>query len=341
MINSLTYLTRRCPNKCSYCKISREKITEMAPQLWTRAWDILKELGVTFNLILGNEPWILGYNLPIIMQHNQTPFAMYTSCNTLLYTSYSRTFFNSFLDNFSCAVDYSKDYLHGKAFHIDDMERKSENSWFLLRCVKEDYPKVDCQGLITIHAKNLDQVPSIVKDLSEMGVFVGVNLIHHARDDQIDFAPTREEMEGFLLDKPGDVAHLAEVFQQVKDIPNNLVMNPDYLDYQVEKLVAKAFHCAGNPYGGPTIDADGSLRCCGYRRGKHTSKLHIFDLPKKLDAWKEAVHQDASECAGCSWGYMLMYHKLLAEPEFGKKVFTKHAIKGLEESKWSNRKIEE
>lgn len=340
MINALTYLTRRCPNKCSYCRISREKVKEMPPQSWSRAWDILKEMGVTFNLILGNEPWILGRELPNIMQHNQIPFAMYTSCNSLLYGSYSKVFFTTFLDNFSCAVDYSKDYLHQNAFHIDDMERKSENSWFLLRCVKEDYPHVDCQGLITIHKKNVMQVPFIIEDLSAMGVFVGLNLIHHARDDQTDFAPPKEEMADLLFDKPGDAALLADVFQQAKHIPNNLIMNPDYLDYEVEKLVAKAFHCGGNPYGGPTIDADGSLRCCGYRKGKYTSKFFITDLPKRIDDWKEAVLQDASECDGCSWGYMLMYHKLLSEPEFGKKVFTKHAIKGLEESKWSQRKIE-
>jgi hypothetical protein len=173
-----------------------------------------------------------------------------------------------------------------------------------------------------------------------MGVFVGVNLIHHASDDQTDFAPTKEEMVGFTFDSPNDHVLLRNIFDAVKAIPNNLVMNPDYLDYDTSDLIRKKYHCLGNPYGGPTIDADGSLRCCGYRKGKLTSKLHIFDLPKKLEQWKDAVMEDAMACAGCSWGYMLMYKKLLADPEFGKKVFTKHAIKGLEESKWSQRKIE-
>jgi hypothetical protein len=315
-------------------------MAEMSATKWKRAWDILKEMGITFNLILGNEPWVMGRNLIKIMENNEIPFAMYTSCNPVLYASFHKEFFDSFLDNFSCAVDYSKEALQAiPTSHMNDMEKKAENAWRLLRSVKEDHPTVDCQGQITIHAKNVYQVPYIVRDLSAMNVFVGVNLIHAATDEQTDFAPPAEEISDLLFGK-GDEIILREVFDEVKATPGNLVMNCDYLDYDTKMLIGKNFHCQGNPYGGPTIDADGSLRCCGYRKGRFTSKMNIFDLPKGIDDWKENLYYDAMECKGCSWGYMLLYHKLLEDPEWGKKVLINHAIKTVEESKWSKRKIE-
>ena len=105
-------------------------------------------------------------------------------------------------------------------------------------------------------------------------------------------------------------------------------------------LISMNWHCLGNPYGGPTIDADGSLRVCGYRKGELTSQMSIFDLPDKWEKWRLSVFDDAMQCPRCGWSYPWMYdYWKKREPKFGKKIFSSHAGKHIPKQKWSERII--
>jgi len=92
------------------------------------------------------------------------------------------------------------------------------------------------------------------------------------------------------------------------------------------------WHCQGDPYGGPSIDADGFLRCCGYRKGLRTNRLHIWDLMLghvSWDTWKATVKEDAMECPGCTWSYPRLYAQYKGRNEnFGIDVVQRHARLG-------------
>jgi len=341
MLNALTFLTRRCVRACNYCAIRDN--TNVGPELsteqWKKAFDVLKEMDIKFNLILGNETWVLGDSLIEIMKHNQVPYALYTTCPEPLFSQYRNRMFQV-IDNLSCGIDWPLSYLKEKETLTEDSERKSLDAWRGFQWVKEKHPKVDCQATVTVHRRNVEMLPTIINECSELGLYSGVNFLHWNKDYKFDFFPTKEELRDLMLSyKPNT---LQAIFNQVLQRPG-LLQNPEMLsELPIQKILCMAWHCHGNPYGGPTIDSDGSLRVCGYRKGTETPKLSIFDLPQKLDEWKQAVYQDAILCPGCAWSYPWLYHYWKSRNEgMGNKVFVKHAGEHIPEEKWAERKLEE
>jgi len=337
--NSLTYLTRRCPRKCGYCALRDSK--DVGPELslsdWDRVFSILSEMEVDFNLILGNETWIRGDDIPLLFQSNKVPYALYTTCPPFLFDRYREKLIGSgIIDNLSCGVDYPMDV--PDVDYDDDSYKKSVSAWGAFQWVKRHYPEVDCQGTVTVHRRNFRFLPQIVKELSSLGVFIGINFIHWDKDGGFDFFPSASEISPLLFRKE-DFAELRHILDLVLDSPG-LLQNPEMLKEPVALLAGMGWHCHGNPYGGPTIDSDGSLRVCGYRKGKRTSKFSIFDLPTKLDEWRWSVEKDAQECPGCFWSYPWMFHYWNREDvSFGKAVFIQHAGRKIHKDKWSNRRI--
>jgi MoaA/NifB/PqqE/SkfB family radical SAM enzyme len=341
MKNSLVYLTRRCPRNCEYCALRDAKGIghELSTYEWIKAFAILKELGINFNLILGNETWLLGYELLEILRDNKVPYALYTTCPEPMFSKYKEEFFKSgIIDNLSCGIDYP--ILPGLEQVItDDSYKKSVDAWRGFQWIKEHYPKTDTQGTITVHRKNIKSVPILLDKLSKLGVFVGINFIHWNKDGKYDFFPMKEEIQDLLF-KEEDYPKVAVILNKILNTSDSLLQNPEFIQEKIPVLLNMGWHCQGNPYGGPTIDADGHLRVCGYRRGRFTPKFTIFDLPKRCCDWKEAVYQDAMECPGCAWSYPWMYHFWEAtDSSLGEKVFVQHAGRHIDKSKWSNRKI--
>ena len=189
-----------------------------------------------------------------------------------------------------------------------------------------------------MHKQNIEYLPRLVNELSKLGVFVGINFIHWNKEGQYDFFPSKEEISDLLF-TPDDYSMVRKKLDEVLDSPG-LLQNPEFIAQDVSILLNMGWHCNGDPYGGPTIDSDGALRCCGYRRGVHTPKFSIFDLPEKWDEWKEAVQKDTSECPGCAWSYPWMFHYWQnKDSEMGKDVFVKHAGDHIPKDKWSKRNI--
>lgn len=346
MVNSLVYLTRKCPRGCTYCRLRDSKLkgSELDTKQWIKAFSILKDMGVDFNLILGNETWLLGENLLHIMKRNEVPFALYTTCPEELFERFNDRFFDSGeIDNLSCGVDYPLSYLsdilENKGHFSNDMELKSFTAWKGLLWTKAHYPNVDCQGTMTISKLNYKLIPDVVQELKENGIFCGLNFIHWDKDGSYDFFPKEEEIKPLLLTKK-ELPELETILQKINS--DNFIQNFEMLKENPQSLISMGWHCKGNPYGGPTIDSDGSLRVCGYRPGRMTSKLSIFDLVDSvsIQVWKEYVEADCRECPGCFWSYPWMYkYWQTNDSEFGKKVFSKHAGVHIPENLWSERTI--
>uniref|UniRef100_A0A6M3KKT7 Radical SAM superfamily protein n=1 Tax=viral metagenome TaxID=1070528 RepID=A0A6M3KKT7_9ZZZZ len=336
-MNSLTYLTRRCPRNCGYCNLVNSE--GLGPELscpdWVKAFAILKEIGVDFNLILGNETWLLGWDLISLMQTNRVPYALYTTCPTKLFLKWYDLMFKSGIDNLSCGIDYSQSH-----DGIDDTALKSIDGWRGIALTKKKYPHVDCQGTITLNKQNYRHLPNVVNQLQTLKAFCGINFIHWNKDGEYDFFPTSNELKEWMLDG-SDIDKIQRIIDRdILPYPNT-IQNLEMLNENVFQMAGMGWHCEGDPYGGPTTDSDGSLRCCGYRKGKRTPQISIFDLadPKMIEVWKDAVHIDAMKCPGCAWSYPWMYRYWQNEdPEFGNKVFINHAGKHIRN--WSRRRVE-
>jgi len=340
MRNALTYVTRRCPRNCDYCAI-RDSIglgPELTPKKWIDAFKVLKRMKVNFNLILGNEAWLLGWDIPFIFERNEVPYAIYTTAPRYLFERYRHAFIiDGAIDNFSCGIDYP---YSAENLPAEDSVRKSREAWRAFKWVKEKRPDIDTQGTVTIHKKNYKYLPQLIRDLSRIRVFSGVNFIHWNKDHKYDFFPRKSQIRDLCF-IPSDYDDLRRVLNETLAIKNSRLQNPEMLREPIYKLVEMGWHCAGDPYGGPTIDADGSLRVCGYRKGTHTSQFTIFDLPKKEKQWQEAVYADAMECPGCMWSYPWMYrYWKMRNEDLGSKVFIKHAGEHIETKNWSKRKNE-
>lgn len=338
MMNALTYFTRSCPRKCKYCALRDGKGVgqQLSGAQWIKVFKIFKEMGVSFNLILGNETWLLGEELLTIFKENEVPYALYTTCPEPWWIKYREKFFDSgYIDNLSAGIDFPM-LPHYHPMINDDSYKKSATALAGLRWFREHYPDFDCQGTVTVHKMNYEYLPELVKTLTDLGVFIGINFIHWDKDGKYDFFPKKEEIPELLFERE-DLPKLRSVLDEVIAM-DNLVQNIEMLKVPVADLTGMGWHCKGDPYGGPSVDADGTLRVCGYRKGEHTSKLKIWDLPKKRKEWEEAVWLDALACPGCFWSYPWMFAYWTEEDhEMGTKVFVKHAGRHIDKSKWKKR----
>jgi len=194
------------------------------------------------------------------------------------------------------------------------------------------FPDVDCQGTITISKKNIFHIIETINELSAMGVDVGLNFVHANMDGGYDFFPSPEYLEAYLFsaDWWSEIRNLGEELSKLK---YHRVQNmADTIDlcrnsYESVGCTNTCWHCMGDPYGGPSVDADGSLRCCGYRKGELTSQMSIFDLTttEKIQEWKNRVYQDSQKCPGCTWSYPRLFARYRDNETAGKQVFTNHA----------------
>lgn len=326
MRNSVIYLTRRCVYDCDYCGIvdnTKKRKDELSLVEWQQAFGILERMGVEFNLVLGNEPWLLGPELPEIMNSTDIPYALYTTCQETLWKKYHKLYFvDRTINNLSIGVDIPDSEAQKNA---EDSLKKSWNAWDAFKWVKENAPYVDTHATITVHRQNFRTIPKVISELDALGVYSNINFIHWNKDGKYDFFGRTERLQ-HLLFSPEDYPEIREVLDTVLD-NNEMLQNPEMLHQDVERLATMGWHCGGSPYDGPTLNADGSLRVCGYRQGERTSKFSIFDLPQKEEEWLKAVYDDAMECPGCMWSCSWMYnHWKQVNPEKGEDIFIKHKV---------------
>jgi len=332
---SCIYLTRHCPMRCRYCRIRDSPLIrgrELTLEEWIKAFDILKTLGVDFNLILGNEILILGYNLVQLLTHlhkTNNSYALYTTFPKKLWEEYKFPLLGIGIKNISCGLDTLPELCTSEK--LDDIQIKSYRGFEQLKWA-ERMGVPDLQGTITLSKLNLNYFPCIAQKLTEHGIWTGVNIIHYAKDDLHDFFPPREEIEDLLLtDK--DLPLMREKAEEMKELIRAgqvMVQNvPEFFDAGLEHGIKLDWHCKYLTI--LSVDADGTMRTCGYRRGNRVSEYTIFDLLSE-DYWHNFVRdwrKDMQECPGCFWSYWGLsewYYerKLGGITDFGVEYFQTH-----------------
>jgi len=312
-MNSVTFITHHCPRACAYCSIRHPKGvgSELSVAQWIEAFAILKKMGVTFNLIFGGEPWILGEKLLRIMQHNEVPYGLHTVCFEPLFRLFGRRWDRYFytIDNLLCEIDYSLSYLQGKdGKRLDHSERKALDAWKALSWIRKHYPATNIYATIIMHRRNLDHIPETSWMLSDLGIPHDISFLNWDMDGRYDRLPNAATMSDWMIPQDADnQCHVRKILDMIIEKPR-MLQNSDMLRLPTTTLLGMGWHCRGDPYGGPTIDSDGTLRLCSLRRGARTPQFSIFDLPCAWDEWQEAVAADAAECPGCSWSHPWTYH---------------------------------
>lgn len=324
---SSIYLTRDCPMKCDYCRIRDSNLTKPLLQVeqWKRAFDILKDdLDCQFNLLLGNEPLLLGDDLIELIKYlneRDISYAMYTTCPEPLFTRYK----DKLIDAGVKSVAFGFDQLSGEG--IDSVAIKSLRG---LRGIKELKTKglKDTQGTITMSNKNIDEVEELVKTLTGEGIWSVVNAIHWNKDGKYDFFPTADEMKDYLItDRAKFESVIKSIQAGVERGEYKMQNHSEHFDLLLKYGMDMSWHCTMPAI--ISIDADGSLRLCAYRSSPETNEYTIFDMkdPIKRENYWDVWQTESAKCPGCCWSYFMMaeHHILKDDAEFGVKLFQDHA----------------
>lgn len=351
MLNGMIYLTRRCPYSCRCCALHKSDLKEMSVEQWIEVKRIFVKLGIEFMLIQGNEPMYLGADLVKILSTHPIPYAMYASCHPHIFRPIYKQLFKAGIDNLACGVDsyvpiWKRGFAHtqAKSYYAIDAFKK----------VRKEFPKVDCQATCTISAFNAHEITMLVNYIcGDLDMCMGLNFIHSDVDGKFDFFPSTAEMkeQGLLLT---DRYRFQMVEKAREDLFVRLHMTgkhkvfglEDFLDipmkFGITGVTNTQWHCEGNPYGGPTVDVDGSLRLCGMRKGEEVAEMTIFDLDKKggWAEWKRRMKRDGAKCPGCLWNCARMHKYYRDRPELAKQVFVNHAMPNVGDGKGTKRVIE-
>jgi len=311
---SVIYLNRDCPRNCSYCRIKHGlKGEQLSVDQWRVAFEYISEQS-DFVIVLGNEPWMFGKDLcRIIPKHLAFKTAVYTSASVLF--ERHRDVLIPHLNNFSVGLDYPYEILTAMerdGFGMSDVEQKAWDAWHAFEWIRANHKSVDTHATITLSQANAPYLHMIIDRLSRMGVHFNINALHGALDKGFDFFPPHVLLEHNLIGPNSDTAHTVIDMLRLMHSNNPYFQNADMWNkHTPQHLLGQRWHCNGNPYGGLTVDADGSMRCCGYRPGVSCPDLNIFDLMESdeaFDMYTDAVQEDAHLCPGCSWSCPMMWH---------------------------------
>ncbi len=321
---SCIYLTRKCPMNCDYCSIRKTNLTrpELTVEEWKRVFDIFKNLGCEFNLILGNETMMLEYGLVGLIAYlsqQKTKYAMYSTCPSELFNKLKQPLADAGLKNLSSGFDSLK--------RNDSIGIKSKRGLAGMIEMKRLVPGIDTQGTITISKINLDEVEDLLRTLTKNGIWGAVNSIHWDSDGKYDFFPPKEFLKDFMVDDREKFIKLCMRLKELTLKGEIMIQNPpEYFDALAKYGLDMSWHCS-KPYI-ITVDADGQLRLCGYRRGKKVPEFSIFDLRdrQKFEEYKKVWKEESQECPGCFWSYYWMAENFICtdQKEYGTKVFQNH-----------------
>ena len=143
---------------CDYCSIRKTKLQrELSVPEWKKAFDVLKQLGCEFNLIIGNEPMLLEEGLPELVSYlteQQTNYALYSTCPSELFNKLKEPLAEAGLKNLSAGFDSLQ--------RNDSIGIKSMRGLAGMIDMKKRIPTIDTQGTITISKINLDEVVDVV-----------------------------------------------------------------------------------------------------------------------------------------------------------------------------------
>jgi MoaA/NifB/PqqE/SkfB family radical SAM enzyme len=312
---------------CKYCDIKNSKGLgkELTGDQWIEVFDILtNDLGVEFNLLLGNEPLTMGDEFVKIVKHlsdKKIHYAVYSTSPKKLFNEYKDKLIEAGLNNYSCGFDSLK--------RTDSIGIKSKRGFdALIEMRKKGVEDIHLQ--LTLSKINLDEVIELAELATKNDIWFGVSPLHWNKDGKYDFFPKKEELNDFIIE---DREKYYKIIDELKRLTEEgkikMQIHPKGFDDIKKYALDMSWHCSKPII--ITVDSDGSLRLCGYRKGERVPKMTIFDLKDKdkFEEYKRLWKLDCDECPGCFWLYPWQAEFYLEEKErdYGIKVFQEHKSK--------------
>lgn len=338
---SCIFLTRKCTQRCYYCRIveSPQFDRDMTVEEWKRGFTALKNRGVKFHLILGNEPLLyegIEELIDWLTNVDGTPYAFYTTSPAHLHESLAPKLVKAGLMNASCGVDRFPmsaeavgSLVRSDAGEDFFVQRKASLGYDGLKWYQAHGVR-DIHATITISKQNHEYVLPLIKYLNEQGMWVAINTLHWDIDGGFDFFPPRASLEHDML-SADEMRQVAETIKDAQEKGDIALQNPPgYMDAMIEHGTDHSWHCSKPVIY--SVDPDGGMRCCGYRRGADASRVHVFDLETDEGdaAYWQAWRTDSAACPGCLWSYWWQAEDQLdpakkSDDDFGHRFFQYHA----------------
>jgi len=296
----------------------------MTTEEWIDAFNVLHDLGVDFHLLLGNE-LLMKEGIVEIMDYLTNTLKVRYAFHTTSPPQIAHDILLRLIDIGITNVSSGVDILPSEAENAlsSSIAAKSYYGYKgLVFC--RDNGVQDIHGTITASKLNQHTIPALINLLTGSRMWIAFNTLHWAQDDGYDFFPPRTELEHLTLSEQ-DIKFIADdVLWQINEFGVSMQNAPEYFEAWKEYGAALNWHC--NLPVILTVDADGSMRACGYRKGTRCSNMHILrlDLANYWQAWEA----DQKECPGCFWGFPWQaefYDQ--NDREFGKLLFQIHANK--------------
>lgn len=280
----------------------------MSVEDWIAAFERLNSLfGATFYLFLGTEPLIMGQGLVDIvraLKERGLFYGFYSTSPEPLFSRWRDKLLEAGIDNWSAGIDTLP--------HLDYMDpitdKKVRQSIEGLQWMAER--GVSTHAQTTIHKKNLHLVPEIMEWCQHNipGVENALNFVEWRRSPEFDFFAPPEDMQDMLWDGSDEeraevrrvmleVLALSRVHGMLIQTPDEYLINA-HLHY--DKLDV---HCRG--VIGPSLDADGTLRLCGYNAGDKAAQWNVRELTEeKFNEFMDDWESDLAGCVGCHWSFV-------------------------------------
>jgi len=323
------FLERWCPRACSYCMARLVKPKRLLkPEEWIKAFDILRDNGIKFFLILGNEIFVYPGIVELVKMLKENGFwgmyAMYTTFPEPWYTKLRDKLIEAGLYNISSGVDLLPN------IKIDDKHIYEKSIWGLeqLSWFKE-HGVPDVHATITIHRYNYRYLEKMFDIITSKKIWIGVNMIHYSEDGKHDFYGTREMVKSFLIPDNEKTEFERIMYHLANEARKGRWMlhaPPEYLELLGKLKGEPKWHCS-LPLE-ISIEADGELRLCGYRPFQKYRGYSVFDIGNKITIYDYVkwFMEEQKECPGCVWScFYIAEYWYRRDVEFGDKVFQQHA----------------
>lgn len=319
------YLNRDCPRKCPQCGISDKSKKPMSFEQWKDVFQICREYyGTKFFLVLGVEPLLLGEDfVKIVKWWNDNGFfyGLYSTSPKNLFDKYKHKLLDVGVNNWSCGIDAMPGFPDSMTLK-KSLDGMAGMKWM-------DKHGVQCFTVTTMTNINLSYVPDIIdwchKEIpNSMNCF---NPVEWKKDDTFDFFTDKNFIEDLIIpdSRKWEVEFACEKIRRMSYTPGwQLQVSDSFLTklpYHYQEL---DYICYGKV--GMGIDVDGSIRRCGYNKGKINYK--IWDVPDKATEVYNAWEKDVVTCDGCFWNYIFVlqddYESLIPMSNFYKKRWRKN-----------------
>jgi len=288
------------------------------------AFEILHEAyGTTFFLVLGVEPLLLKDDFVKIVKYwndRKLFYAIYSTSPEPLFSKYRTKLLDVGLNNWSCGIDGIPGLMP-----LDQIVRDKTTDG--LRGLKwmADHG-AETFEVTTVTNENLDYVPDIVEWCQENipGCGSCINPVEWRHNETFDFFSKKEDMMDLVIpDKQLlDVEQMIRRMFELTRRPGYLIQNNDkFLRNYTRYFNTLDLRCNGGV--GMGMDCDGTLRRCGYNRGREISKYTVWDIAKDPDKIYDIWLADAKSCEGCYWSWIYSLEEDHEAAVLGSEYYTK------------------